>query len=127
MIMNMTVSPDKNQDSCQEPTLKMGGALFFITAEIAQSVQQQAKRWMARVRFLAGARDFSLLHSVQTGSGGPTIQWVLGGSSQGMKLTTHLHLVPRSRTVELYFHSPLIKHADNFTVLPLIGVSLTIV
>jgi hypothetical protein len=86
MIMKMTVSPDKNQDSSQEPTLKMGGALFFIkslmTARIAHPVQE-AERWMARVQFLAGARDFSLLHSVQTSSGGPTIQWVLGALLPG--------------------------------------------
>jgi hypothetical protein len=35
---------------------------------IAQSVCWQAMGWMARVRFPAGARDFSLLYSVQTGS-----------------------------------------------------------
>jgi hypothetical protein len=42
----------------------------------------------------------------------------------GVKLTTHLHLVPRSRKVELYLHSPicfhgivLIKHrGDNFII-----------
>jgi hypothetical protein len=42
-----------------------------------------------------------------------------------MKLITHLHLLPRSRMVVLYFHSPLclhsivlnniIKYRDNFT------------
>jgi hypothetical protein len=36
---------------------------------IAQSVQRHGTCWTAGVRFLAGARDFSLLHSVQTGSG----------------------------------------------------------
>jgi hypothetical protein len=30
-----------------------------------------------------------------------------GQSGRDMKLTTHLHLVPRSRMVELYFHSPM--------------------
>jgi hypothetical protein len=28
-------------------------------------------------------------------------------SSLGVKLSTHLHLVPRSRMAELYFHSPI--------------------
>jgi hypothetical protein len=28
-------------------------------------------------------------------------------NSHGVKLTTHVHLVPRSRMVELYFHSPI--------------------
>jgi hypothetical protein len=33
-----------------------------------------------------------------------------GYSSSGVKLTTHLHLVPRSRMVELYMHSPIRLH-----------------
>jgi hypothetical protein len=44
------------------------------------------------------------------------------GSVWGMKLITHLHLVPRLKNVELYIHSPytyrvwyLINHTDNFT------------
>jgi hypothetical protein len=38
-----------------------------------------------------------------------------------MKMTTNLHLVPKSRIVELYLHSPmsswqyLINDRDNFT------------
>jgi hypothetical protein len=35
----------------------------------------------------------------------PPIQWVPGAFSLGVKLTTHLHLLPRSRMVELYLHS----------------------
>jgi hypothetical protein len=37
----------------------------------------------------------------------------------GVELTTHLHIVPRSRMVGLYLHSLicLIKHRDNFAVL----------
>jgi hypothetical protein len=47
-----------------------------------------------------------------------------GKSSGDVKLTTHLHLVPRSRMVELYLHSPIclhgivrkyiLKYRDNF-------------
>jgi hypothetical protein len=42
----------------------------------------------------------------------PPVQWVPGALSLGVngrvvKLTTHLHLVPRSRMVELYLHSPI--------------------
>jgi hypothetical protein len=74
--------------------------------------------WMARVRSLTGTTDFSLLHSVQTSSRAyPTSNpmWVSGAlllevNSQGMKLITHLHLVPRLRMVELYFHSPICLH-----------------
>jgi hypothetical protein len=55
----------------------------------------------AGVRFPAGERDFSLLHSVQTGSGAhisscpmDTVDSFPGGKEAGVvKLTTHLHLV----------------------------------
>jgi hypothetical protein len=30
-----------------------------------------------------------------------------GKAEMGMKLTIHIHLVPRSRMVELYLHSPI--------------------
>jgi hypothetical protein len=37
----------------------------------------------------------------------------------GVKLTTYLHITPRSRMVELYLHSPIRPHGvvvrDNFT------------
>jgi hypothetical protein len=58
-------------------------------------------------------KKFSPLHSLQTDSGthtGPIlVQWIprvliAGVNSRSVKLTTHLHLVPRSRMVEL---SPL--------------------
>jgi hypothetical protein len=45
----------------------------------------------------------------------PPIQWIggvlsPGVSVRGMKLTTHLHLVPRSRRLELYLCSPTRLH-----------------
>jgi hypothetical protein len=51
-----------------------------------------------------------------------------GVKRPGVKLATHLHLVPRSRMVELYLHFPmsswhsalLLKHKDNFTFSPYI-------
>jgi hypothetical protein len=39
---------------------------------------------------------------------GPFLSLQCGGS---VKLTTHLHLVPRSRMVKLYFHSPTRLHS----------------
>jgi hypothetical protein len=58
-------------------------------------------------------KRFSLLHSAQTSSGAhpAPIQWIprddpWGLNGWGMKLATHLSLGPRSRTVELYLHSP---------------------
>jgi hypothetical protein len=49
------------------------------------------------VRFPTGAGNFSLHHRVQNGSGPtqPPIQWVSAVLYRGLKLTTHLHLVPR--------------------------------
>jgi hypothetical protein len=56
----------------------------------------------------------------------PPIQWVPGGgvfpwgqSGRGVKLTTHLHLVPRSKNAWSYTSIPPIhlqfKHRENFT------------
>jgi hypothetical protein len=66
---------------------------------------------------LRRGRGCSLLCSIQTGWGAhPTAcHWVpglfpKGWSVLGMKLTTHLHLVPRSRMVELYLYCPLHFH-----------------
>jgi hypothetical protein len=66
--------------------------------------------------------SFFFLHSVQTVSGAhqdsyPMDTWgdFLGGLSEwGLKLTTRLHLVSKSRMVELYFHSSIRLHAILF-------------
>jgi hypothetical protein len=56
----------------------------------------------------------------------PPIQWVPGATSPGVKLTTHLELVPRSRkrgSIHPLPHTSsrrsasLVKHKDNFTFL----------
>jgi hypothetical protein len=60
----------------------------------------------------------SLLHSVQTGSGTHPGSYPIGigipspedKAAGGVKLTTHLHLVPRSRKMELYLHSLIELH-----------------
>jgi hypothetical protein len=63
------------------------------------------------------ARVREIFSSPQRPDWGPTqppIKWVTGGSFSGngcgMKLTTHLHLVPRSRMVELYLHFTMCFH-----------------
>jgi hypothetical protein len=73
--------------------------------------------------------SFSLLHSVKISSGGPPSllpdgYWGMfprgwGGSGRCVKLTTHLHVVAKSRMVELYLHYPTclhgtVKYRDNF-------------
>jgi hypothetical protein len=80
-----------------------------------------------RVRFPAGAGNFSLHHRVQNGSGvhpanecQGLFPW--GWSGRGVKLTTHLHLGPRSRMRGsipppryTFMTWCLVKHRDNFT------------
>jgi hypothetical protein len=55
-----------------------------------------------------GLDSRQVLHSIQICSGAHTSFYPMGIVCRGMKLTTHLHLVSRSRIVELaYLHSPL--------------------
>jgi hypothetical protein len=73
----------------------------------------------ARVRFLAVARDLSVLYSVQTSSGAHLASYPMGTgalfleeSSWGITLGhysdhSHLFLVLRLNMVELYLHSPI--------------------
>jgi hypothetical protein len=85
----------------------------------------------SRVRFRAGAGNFSLHHRVQTGSGAHPASYPMGtwGSFLGGKATGAWSwpLTPSSsdvkECVELYLHSPYtpswrgaqLKHRDNFT------------
>jgi hypothetical protein len=86
---------------------------WFWAARIAQPLQRRATDWASGARFPAGPRDFSLHHRVQTVPGAHPASYSMstggflpGGKAAGvMKLTTH-HLVPRSRIVKLYLHSP---------------------
>jgi hypothetical protein len=64
-------------------------------------------------------QDFALLHGDQTGSEAdvasyPVGTWALSPRVKrqggGVKLTTDLNLVPRSRKVELYLHFPICLH-----------------
>jgi hypothetical protein len=74
-------------------------------AGIAQSVYRRATGWTAGVLFPAGVRDFSPFRRVQTHpafSGGKV--------ARDVKLTTHLHVVPRSRMVKVYLHSAIRLH-----------------
>jgi hypothetical protein len=64
-------------------------------------------------------QDFFLLHIVQTVSEAHPASYPMGylglfpwgQSGRGVKLSTHLHLVPRSRMVELNLHSPIYLHS----------------
>jgi hypothetical protein len=71
-----------------------------------------------RITFTVEARDFSLLHNVQTGSEAHPASYKMGTGdfslrvmcNRGVKLTTHLNLVQRLRMVELHLHSPICLH-----------------
>jgi hypothetical protein len=60
--------------------------------------------WMTRVLFLTGAGTFFLHHLIQISCGAHPASYLIGTGgffwgkiNWGMKLTTHLHLVPRLR------------------------------
>jgi hypothetical protein len=82
-------------------------------AEIPQSVLD----WTAGVRFPTGARYFSLLRSVQTGSGTHSASYPIGtgGSFLGVKPPRREadHTTPSSTEVKnggIYLHSPIYLH-----------------
>jgi hypothetical protein len=65
-------------------------------------------------------RDFSLLHNFQTYSEPHPASYPTGTgevfprvySGRSVKLTTLLHLEPRSIMMELYLHSPMRLHGE---------------
>jgi hypothetical protein len=63
--------------------------------------------WGVHVRFPAGTR---ILYSIEFRPTHPPMQYLPGLKRLGMKLTTHLRLVPRSRMMDLYLHSPIRLH-----------------
>jgi hypothetical protein len=64
----------------------------------------------SRVRFLAGAGNFSLHYRVHNGSGAHSASYPMGtrGCFPGVK-GAHLHLVPRSKNVWRYTSTPPIR------------------
>jgi hypothetical protein len=95
--------------------------------------------WTTMVRFSAVAENFFLRHRVQTGSGSHPASYPTGSGALspgvrgwGVKLTTHLHLVPRLRKREAIPPLPqyvfmawcLVKHRGNFIFPRLIFLKL---
>jgi hypothetical protein len=88
---------------------------------LAQSVRRWATDWIAGVQFPAGEKDFSLFHSVQTGSAVHlasypvgTVYFIRRQCGRGVKMTTHLHLVLRLKMMKRNFHSPIRLHGVVF-------------
>jgi hypothetical protein len=77
-----------------------------------------------RVRFPVGAGKFSLHYRVQNGSGAHPASYPMGtrGSfpggkaAGGVKLTTHLHLVPRSKNEWSYTFTAQYTFMARFSV-----------
>jgi hypothetical protein len=94
---------------------------LFVGSGIAQSIQKLGCGLDVLgigVQFTAGATNclFSTSSRLSPGPNPSAIQLVsealsLGVKRQGVKLSTLLHLVPRLRMVELYFHSPTHLHS----------------
>jgi hypothetical protein len=79
--------------------------------------------WGSGFRFPVGTRNFSLLQRIYAGSGAhpATYSMVPGLSDRGVRLTTHILLVQRSRMrgaipppQYIYVAWCLVKHKDNF-------------
>jgi hypothetical protein len=108
-------------------------AVIFFTPCISTSenlcLGQAINSEYCFVRFVKYGRDFSLLHVVQTSSRAhaDSYQMGTGGSfpgSRGVKLTTHFHILSRSRihgSIHPLFCTPswrsayLVKHRENLT------------
>jgi hypothetical protein len=97
-------------------------------AVIAQSVLHWATGWTIGVLGFDSRRGlenflFTTASRTALGPTQPPIQWVTGALSLGVKLTTHINLVPRSRMRGAIPPFPqyvfmawcLVKHRDNFT------------
>jgi hypothetical protein len=90
---------------------------FLVTIlYTAQSVQRKG-HWLDSRGSSPGRGNIFLIHSVQTVSGAhpvsyPTVPGFFARrySGRGVKLTTHLHLLPRSRIMKLYLHAPILFH-----------------
>jgi hypothetical protein len=57
---------------------------------------------MSQVSISGRVTGFSLLHNVQTRSGGLSASYTMGKAAGGVKLITHLHLAPRLSIAQLY-------------------------
>jgi hypothetical protein len=82
-----------------------------------QSAQRRAMSWLAGVPFTAEPRFFSspqradrLWSPSRLSSNEHRRRFLWRSSGRGVKLTTHLQLISKSRMVELYLHSPIRLH-----------------
>jgi hypothetical protein len=104
-------TPPKNfsQNPLAHPNIYAFNNYPYIISWDSSVCKARALCWMAGVWFPAGARDFSLLHSIQTDSGTHQASFPMG-VRRPWRQADHLHLVPMSRMVELYLSFPIRLH-----------------
>jgi hypothetical protein len=138
-VLRNSILPDNKAQSCparNTPHCLRDAVIMSMRpclgAGIAQSVQRRAMGRTARVRFLAGSREFPLFH-ISRPALGPTqapIQCIPGALSLGAKRSEREgYQSPKCRGQEwwIYNLTPqhvlmvwcLIEHRDNFTFSPL--------
>jgi hypothetical protein len=88
---------------------------YIIRSRIGQSVQRTCYGLENRGSIYRQVQDIFLFFIALRLTQSP-IQWSLGSyrrgqSSRGVKLTNQLHIVSRSRIVELYLHSSISLHS----------------
>jgi hypothetical protein len=90
----------------------------LLLVRIAQSVYQKARSWTAGVAFPAGARNYSHLHSVQTGSGAHPASYSIGTKaiSPQVKRPRHEedHSPPSSIEVNTGGAIPTLPHTPSW-------------
>jgi hypothetical protein len=83
--------------------LLVGKAVVYLNARVACNEPGQLSWYRDGLPAgrPIGERGFSLLYSVQTGSGAHTALYTLGTVGRGVNLTIHLSLEPMSKMMEL--------------------------
>jgi hypothetical protein len=102
--------------------------IYILYTGIAQSIQRCIKGWAAGVRISAGARDLSLLQSVQTGSGTHPANYTLrdngpfpGRNPVGAWILQDIKncgTIPPLLLTSSWLVAQLIKHRTTLTFLP---------
>jgi hypothetical protein len=89
----------------------INGFLESITIRTTHPLRYGLDDRGSRVRFPAGLGIFLFTAASRTalGPSQPPIEWVPGALSLGVKLTTHLHLVSRSKNAWSYTSAPPIS------------------
>jgi hypothetical protein len=72
--------------------------------------EKRATCFKTGVRLSAEVRGFSFLHILQIDPGAHRASCHVGTAESGLKLTTRLHPVSSSRTLQLYLHSLIRLH-----------------